>query len=733
MDASPDIPQDRGSRFTGWLHGGHLLALAVFAGALLLVFTTWHSVRERELRAAEARFVAMTGEVSDLLMQRLVQYELVARGGAALFASVNRPTPQQWSSYVEGMNLDARFPAMVALGFGGYVDDGRIANLQLDWRDAGNGRLEVYPRGARDVYGPVLYIEPRTPENVRAVGFDMFSEPSRRTAMQGARDTGRARLTGPVQLVQDGPVKTTGLLLFLPVYRGGEAPADAAARRMLMQGWVYVPFRMRPFVASSLGNIRPDARFRIYDVTDGGAVLLFTNASARDKDETPAFRYERTLRLYGREWRIEFESPPIEVAAPRLPALQNSLVLGILASLLMYGIAWSLAQTEARARTIAGRLTEDYRRSEQRFRGAMQYSAIGMALLDSHGRIVEANTAMGGIVGRDPKALQGVELRSLFYESDDDAVRVPTPHPDESGVRRTTRRIQHDDGPPRHVQLTYAAVPGNIGQDVAELVQVEDITERMRAEARVHALNRTLEARVALRTRELSQANQELESFAYSVSHDLRAPLRAIDGFSRILAERYGSALDDSGRDYLARVRRAAGRMGELIDAMLKMSRLTRGDMRLERVDLSRMAAEIADELRAEEPDRVVDFVVQPGLAATGDAALLRNLLSNLLGNAWKFTREREHACVEFGHFEDSGEFFVRDNGAGFDQAYVDKLFRPFQRLHSQDTYAGHGIGLATVKRIVERHGGTIGAEGAEGQGAVFRFTLRAEAHGEAR
>ncbi|MFC0679308.1 CHASE domain-containing protein [Lysobacter korlensis] len=727
MDASPDIP--RSSRFEKHFlpHGGHLLALAVLIGALVLVFATWHSVRQRELRAAEARFIATTAEVADLLQQRLVQYELVTRGGAALFASVNRPTPQQWASYVEGMDIGTRFPAMLGLGYAAYVDGGRIGDLQLEWRDAGNGMLAVFPRGVREVYGPVLYLEPRSPANQRTIGFDMFSEPTRGAALQTALETGRARLTGPVQLLQDGPLKATGLLLYLPVYRGGEQPADVEARRMLIQGWVYVPFRMRQFVASSLGNIRPNARFRIYDVTGGNEVLLFTNAFGQS-EETPAFRYSRRVELYGRDWRIDFDSPPIAVAAPRMQALQNTLALGIVASLLMYAVAWMLAQTEARARIIASRLTEDYRRSEQRFRGAMQYSAIGMVLLDSQGLIVEANPAMGRIIGRDPAALAGTPFRALF---DEDEVRrgEATPLPAETGdVRRTTRRFHHEDGIPRHVQLTYASVPGNVGQDVAGLVQVEDVTERLRAEARVHALNRTLEARVALRTRELSQANQELESFAYSVSHDLRAPLRAIEGFGRILSERYGAALDDSGRDYLGRVRRAASRMGELIDAMLKMSRLTRGELKPEAVDLSRMAQEIGEELRAEDPQREVEFVVQLGLAASGDPALLRNLLSNLLGNAWKFTRGRDAARVEFGLLAETDEFFVRDNGAGFSQAYVDKLFRPFQRLHSQEQFAGHGIGLATVKRIVERHGGTIRAEGAEGQGAMFRFTLPGDA-----
>lgn len=713
--------------------GGYLFALAVLLGSLLLVFATWHNARVQVLRAAEIEFIGKTDEVVDLVRQHLVNYELVTRGGAALFASVARPTPQQWRAYVDGMNIDQRFPAMVGLGFAGYVRSGRLDDLQIEWRDAGYGVLDVQPRGVREFYGPILYLEPRTAENIAVVGYDMFSQSTRRAAMQAALDSGDARLSGSVHLVQDdaiqdGAKNLTGLLLYMPVYRGGDRPASVAARRESLQGWVYVPFRLKAFVATALGNTYRDARFRIYDVTDGAEQLLFTTAIAAD-EEAPAFQHSTALHQYGRQWRIEFDSPPEALAAPKLQSLQNILGLGLFASLLMYGLVWLLARTEGRAQNIAARMTEEYSRSEQRFRSAMQYSAIGKALLDSEGRIVEANPALGTIVGQPPEVLAGLRFDVLFEDDEADLANTdtkPALASDGDGVRRATRRLHREGGIPRHVQLTFSPVPGNIGQDIAGLVQVEDVTERVRAQARVNALNRTLEARVTLRTRELSLANQELETFAYSVSHDLRAPLRAIDGFSRALAERYAGTLDEAGRDYLGRVRKAAARMGDLIDAMLKMSRLSRSELKVERVDLSRIAAEILEEQQLADSGRRVELNITPGLEVTGDAALLRNLMSNLLTNAWKFTRGRDRARIAFGTtgVAQSGEFFVCDNGAGFSQDYVDKLFRPFQRLHSEGEFAGHGIGLASVKRIVERHGGTIRAEGREGQGATFYFTL---------
>jgi light-regulated signal transduction histidine kinase (bacteriophytochrome) len=315
---------------------------------------------------------------------------------------------------------------------------------------------------------------------------------------------------------------------------------------------------------------------------------------------------------------------------------------------------------------------------------------------------------------------------ALFVDGKNEATRGREADAPSEGVYRTTRVLKHGGGGTRQAQLTFAPVPGDIGQDIARLVQIEDVTDRLRAEAEVLALNRTLEARVEARTRELTRANQELESFAYSVSHDLRAPLRAIDGFSRLLTERYGDRIDEEGREYLLRVRNAAGRMGTLIESLLKMARLGRGGIKPMALDLSRMAADIVAELRATEPERDVDIRITPGLQVEGDQGLVRSLLQNLLGNAWKFTCDCSDARIEFG-VSAGGEFFVRDNGAGFPQEYADKLFRPFQRLHSQEEFAGDGIGLASVKRIAERHGGTIRAEGSPGEGATFFFTLPGE------
>jgi signal transduction histidine kinase len=312
--------------------------------------------------------------------------------------------------------------------------------------------------------------------------------------------------------------------------------------------------------------------------------------------------------------------------------------------------------------------------------------------------------------------LAAVDARAPFY---DVLVRVPTGNAARTIALSGTPlfagsgRFAGYAGVARDLTETLASARGGSREQAAEI-------ERLRAELAA-ALRQGAE-----RAREFEFAVKELDSFAHSVSHDLRAPLRVVDGFATIVLEDYGDRLDDLGREHLKRIITAGNRMNSMIDTLLALSRMTSREIERERVDLSQMARELADELGAQDGGRRVEFVIAPGQFADGDRTLLRLVLQNLLGNAYKFTAKVPAAHIEFGARSDGGQtvYYVRDNGAGFDMRFADKLFGLFQRFHSANEFPGTGVGLATVQRIVRKHGGRIWAESKPGEGATFYFTL---------
>ena len=379
---------------------------------------------------------------------------------------------------------------------------------------------------------------------------------------------------------------------------------------------------------------------------------------------------------------------------------------------------------------------EQLRRSEASLVAAQHIASLGSWDLDLTDAVQAGRNPLTWsdevfrIFGYEPGGLEVTNENFFRAVHPEDRERVRRAVAEAIAQRRPYRiehRIVRPDGTERIVQeYSETTFDPASGRPVRLLGVVQDITTRRASEERIRNLNAELEQRVQERTSELEAANKELEAFSYSVSHDLRAPLRAIDGFSKMLQQDASSQLDEKSLRYLDRIRRGTERMGALIDDMLQLSRLSRAPMNRVEVDLSFMVRGALAELRAADPQRQVESLVAPDLKAGADATLLRAVLQNFVGNAWKYTSRRPKARIEFGAFDRDGErvFFIRDDGAGFDMAYADKLFGAFQRLHGADEFEGTGIGLATVQRVIHRHGGRVWAEAVVDRGATFFFTL---------
>jgi PAS domain S-box-containing protein len=363
--------------------------------------------------------------------------------------------------------------------------------------------------------------------------------------------------------------------------------------------------------------------------------------------------------------------------------------------------------------------------AERRLRMITDNMPAVIAHLDAELRFNFVNQYHETWFGRPCAEVLGLTLRELLGDQAY-ALAGPMAQRALAGEVVSFRREMQANAVTRHIEITY--IPDRVQDGRVEGLYVlgNDITALTRTQEQLRALNADLEERVAARTAALQQSNRELEAFAYSVAHDFRGPLRAMDGYSATLVQEYGPRLDAPGRGYLARIRHATQRLGSLIEDLLRMAQLTMQELRRENVDLTALAVQAIADLRAAEPHRHVQADIATGLAAPGDRALLRSLLRELIGNAWKFTPDRADSTIEIGALPRQGgiAWYVRDNGPGFDLAHARQIFDPFARLHSNSAIAGTGIGLALAKRIVERHGGRIWVESSPGRGTTFLFTL---------
>lgn len=706
----------------------HILPPLVLVVGLLATLEIWHMAMQNQERELRDYFDFRVRQALTLTEQRMLVQEQVLRGALGLFTTFRDVKREEFRNYVANLRLEADYPGIQGVGFSLIVPPSQKEKHIAAVRREGFPQYTIRPVGVRGFYTAIVYLEPLTGRNLRAFGYDMFSESVRRKAMEAARDTGATAISGKVTLVQETEKDVqAGFLIYLPFYRNGMPHSTIEERRANIVGWVYSPLRMNDLARGMYGERADDLDIEIYDGDEIAPDALLYNSIAGSKESatTSLFSVQR-FKFANHVWTLRIRAMPS--LGSRITTASTSYLIyeGIAISLLLAWLTWLLIRGRERE------LSEAHSEAK-RLRDALDHVGAYVYMKDRQHRYVYANEITLKLFNCSAEELKNSPDSRFFppetvahLKEIDDRVLEHGENTQEEIVSTGP-----DGGSLIFLEIKTPIYDGS-GNIIGLCGISHDITQRKSIEDELNKYREHLEELVRERTAALEGVNKELEAFSYSISHDLRAPLRAIDGFSRILLDDYGDKLDDEGKRLITVVQSNALRMGQLIEDILKFSRMGRTEMVFGVVDMEALAREVCDELRSTAgPGRELKVDIARLPPARGDRALLRQVFVNLISNAIKFTCKKPVSAITVGATVEAGEtlYFVRDNGAGFDMQFADRLFGVFQRLHTTSEFEGTGIGLAIVNRIVSRHGGRVWAEGVVNEGATFYFALPALTH----
>jgi PAS domain S-box-containing protein len=686
---------------------GAFLTFGVLVAGGMLTWVAARAAIDSEKQRAYAELQLLTGDIQSAIGDRLLAYEALLRAGVGLLDAFWPIQSDHWLRFAAQMRLATVYPGLQGIGFAARV-------------------------GKRDQFAVEL-LEPLDDSNRLALGFDPMSEPRRRAAIERARDSGAPALSAKVVLIQDlrRGLHTAGFVLFLPVYSSPTLPATVPERRESLRGFVYSPFRAEDFFHTALAGSAGDAFVEVFDGDSPSAdTLLYRSGTAAPAD---SMTDTRRLPLAGHHWtlRVSRTATSPSTASSPIPWI---VLGGASTTVLLAGLAHALALSRQR---LQERIRADLALAERERQAAqvLENALDAYVAIDAQDRIVEWNRQATALFGWSAHEAIGRRLAETLIPADmrERHLAALSTFAERAEHALLGKRLEMParcrDGSEIFVELSIVQITVPAGPRFA--ASLRDITQARQQAAEIRLLNETLEQRVAERTaqlevanRELSTANRDLEAFAYSVSHDLRAPLRAIDGHLMRFLD-HAETAPDAQRHHAGAIRRNLARMGKLIDDLLNFALIGRRPLHKQPIALWDMVRAVLHEL-PHSPSVVYEVSPDELRTVHADPALLKQVLTNLLDNALKFSRHADPPRIQIGceRRADQTAYFVRDNGVGFDPQHAGKLFGVFERLHTAAEFEGTGVGLAIVKQIVERHGGQVWADAAPGRGATFFFTL---------